>query len=178
MHFAFEEATVAVCTKRLHDADVNVGVVIAQEGVAIDTDESGQGAQIIIEKVLAERGREVGLGVEEKRSNVVLKRAFAAALIVHEIGQAVAQHDVARLKVPVEKIVARSFEKEIGEVVEVVFEGAFVERNAGEAEKIVFAVVQVPGNGLSIEAGNGIAKAVVQIASGFDLKTREDGDGF
>src|SRR6516162_6437719 len=53
-----------------------------------------------------------------------------------------------------------------------------VKRNARKAQKIVLKVVQVPGDGLAIEARGGITDAVVQIAGGFDLEEREDGNDF
>src|ERR1041384_6107498 len=85
MDFAFEETAVAVCAKRLHDADINVSVVIAKEGFAVEVDESRESVEIVIEKLLAQGGREVGLGVKKKRGDIVLQRTFAAALVIHEI---------------------------------------------------------------------------------------------
>jgi len=60
-------------------------------------------------------------------------------------------------------------------VVEIVFQGLFVERNAGEAEKVVLEIIQIPGNGLAIEAGARITHLVIQIAARFDLKARQQG---
>src|SRR5215472_13796740 len=126
---AFEKAAIAVSAERLHDANVNIGVVIAQEGFAIYRDEVSERAKVVVKKVLAEFGRQVGLSVEEQRGDVVLQRAFAPTLVVYEIGLAVAQHDVAGLKIAIEKIVAWRFYKKIPEAVEVVFESVFVEGN-------------------------------------------------
>src|SRR5438270_917045 len=117
MHLAFEKAAIAVGGECLHDADVNEAVVVAQEGFAVEADEGRERVEIVIEKPLAKIGREVGLGVEEKRGDVVLQGAFAAALIVNEIGQAVAQHDVARLKIAIEEIIARGLKEEVGQEV-------------------------------------------------------------
>ncbi len=103
---------------------------------------------------------------------------MAAALVIDEVGIAVAKHDVAGLEVAIEKVIAGGAEKEFGEAAEIVFEGVFVEGDAGEAEEIVFEIVQVPGDRLAIEAGYGIADGVVQVAGGFDLEAREDGDDF
>ena len=178
MGFAFVEAAETVSAEGLHDADVDVGVVIAQEGFAIDGDEFFEGAKIVVEKLLAKFGGEIGFGVVEERGDVVLQGAFAAALVVDEIGLAVAEHDVAGLEVAVEKIIARGAEQKIGEAIEIVFERMFVKGNAGEAEKIIFKIVEVPGDGLAIEAGDRIADGVVEIAAGLDLKAREDGDDF
>ena len=59
---------------------------------------------------------------------------------------------------------------------EVVFESLLVEGNAGEAKEVVLEVVQVPGDGLAVEAGARIADFVVEVAAGFDLEARQDGD--
>src|SRR5437016_1703270 len=100
--FFNDTATTEIYTLSLHDA---------LPIFAVDGDVVGERAKIIIEKVVTEFGREVGLGVEEQRSEVVLQGACTAALVVDEIRLAVAQHDVARLKVTVEEIVARGAEK-------------------------------------------------------------------
>src|SRR5258706_8439379 len=150
---AFEETAKTVSTEGLHDADINVGIVVAEESFAIEGDEAGKAVEIVIEELLAQIGREVGLGVVQKRSDVVLQSAFAAALVVDEKGIAVAQHDVAGLEVAVEKIIARGTEKKFGETSEVFFKGMFVEGDAGEAEKIVFEIVQIPGDGLAVRTG-------------------------
>lgn len=107
-----------------------------------------------------------------------MQGAFAAALVVDEIGLAVAEHDVARLEVAIEKIIARGAEEKIGEAIEIALERMFVKGNAGEAEKIIFKIVEIPGDGLAIEAGDRIADGVVEIAAGLHLKAREDGDDF
>src|SRR6516225_2850267 len=117
MHLPFEEAAIPVRTERLHDADVNVSVVVAKKSFVVEVDERRKRVEIVVEKLLAEVRWKIGLGIEEKRSDIVLQRAFAATLIIHKIREAVAQHNVARLKVAVEEIVARSFEQKIGEAV-------------------------------------------------------------
>ncbi len=55
------------------------------------------------------------------------------------------------------------------------FKRLFVEGDASEPEKVVFEIVQIPGDRLSIEAGAWIADLVVQIAADFHLKARQDG---
>ena len=171
--FPLVKAAETVGAEGLHDADVHVGVVVAQEDFAIERDEAGKAVEIVIEELLAKFGGQVGFGVVEERGDVVLQGAFAAALIVDEEGIAVAQHDVAGLEVAIEKVIAGSAEKKLGEAGEIFFKGMFVEGNAGEAEEIVFEIVEIPGDGLVIEAGVGIADAVVQVAASFDLEARE-----
>jgi hypothetical protein len=176
--FAFIEASETVSAKGLHDADIDVSVVIVEEGFAIDRNEFFERAKIVVEKLLAKFGRKIGFGVVEERSDVVLQSAFAAALVIDEVGLAVAEHDVTGLKIAIKKIIARGAEKKIGEAIEIVFERMLVERDARQAEKIVFEIVEIPSDGLAVETGDGIANGVVEIAAGFDLEAREDGDDF
>src|SRR5882672_8789661 len=63
MSFAFIEAAKAVSAQCLQDTDVNVGIVVAQEGFAVQLDEAGKPVEIVIEELLTELGREIGFGV-------------------------------------------------------------------------------------------------------------------
>jgi hypothetical protein len=54
----------------------------------------------------------------------------------------------------------------------------FVEGDAGKAQEIIFEIVEVPGDGLAVEAGDGIADGIVEVAAGFDLEAREDSYDF
>ena len=102
----------AIRAQRLHEADVNVGVVVVHEGVAVEVDESREPLEIVVEQLLAQFGRQVGLGIKQKRGDVVLQCAFAAALIVDEPGTGVAQHDVARLEIAIEEVIAVGLQQE------------------------------------------------------------------
>jgi hypothetical protein len=55
----------------------------------------------MLEQLLAQRRRQVGLGIEEQRRDVVLQRTAAPALIVEEIRAAADQHHIARLEVAI-----------------------------------------------------------------------------
>src|SRR6266404_4999331 len=178
MSLALIKTAKAVSAQCLQDADVNIGVVVPQEDFAVYLDKAGKPVEIVIEKLLTELGRQVGFGIVQERGDVVLQGAFAAALIVHEKGVAVAQQDVAGLEVAVEKVIARCAQEKFRQAAKIVFEGLFVEGDAGEAEEIIFEVIQIPGDGLAIEAGDGIADTVVQIAASFDLKAGQHGDHF
>ncbi len=105
--FAFVKTAKAVGAQGLHDANVNVGIKVLKESSAVELDEAGKPVEIMIKELLAEFGGQVGLGIVQKRSDVVLQGAFAAALIVDKKGIAVLQHDVAGLEVAVEKVIAR-----------------------------------------------------------------------
>ena len=103
-----------------------------------------------------------------------MQRALAASLVIEETGLAVAQHDVARLEIAIQKVIARRAEQKFGQAAEVVFQRLLVERNAGKPQKIIFEVVQVPRDGLTVETGARITDLVIQIASGLDLKARQN----
>src|SRR5882724_7311520 len=178
MGFALIKAAKTVGAQCLQDADVNIGIVVPQESFAVYLDKAGKAVEIVIEELLTELGRQVGLGIVQERGDVVLQSTFASALIIHKKGIAVAQQDVAGLEVAVEKVIERSPQKKFRQTAKIVFEGLFVEGDAGEAQEIVFEVIQIPGDGLAIETGDGIADAVVQIAAGFDLKAGQHGDHF
>jgi hypothetical protein len=92
-------------------------------------------ARYKIEQFLAQIRRQIGLGVVQKRSDVILKRALAAALIIQEKRMAVAHHDVARLKVPVEKVVEVRAQQELRQAAEIVFQRLFVERDSGQPKE-------------------------------------------
>src|SRR5256885_9395116 len=147
-----------------------------QERVAIESNVSTERMQIIIQQLLAKLRRKVGLGVVQQRSNVILKRALAPALIIDEERPTVAQHDVARLKITIEKVVARGGEQEFRQAAEVIFQRLLVERNPGEPEEIIFEIIQIPRDGLPVKASNRIADLIVQIAAGLDLESRKQRD--
>src|ERR1039457_4655136 len=144
----------------------------------------------MIEQLLAQLRGQVGFGIVQKRSDIVLQRAFAAALIVEKkrlvfcrifvrnVVQNFAQHDVAGLEITIEKIIAAGDQQEFCQAAEIVFQRLLVEGNAGEPEKVILEIIQIPGDGLAIETGARIAHFIVQIAARFDLKARQHGDNF
>ena len=54
---AFEEAAKTVSAQGLHDANINKGVVVAEESFAIKLNEAGEPVEIMIEELLAKIGR-------------------------------------------------------------------------------------------------------------------------
>src|SRR5882762_7943745 len=155
MLFPLVEAAKSIGAQGLHDSDVNVGIVMLHEGGAIELEEAGEAVEIMIEQLLAQIGRQVGLGIVQKRSNIVLQRAFAAALIVQEkwlvFVQNFAQHDVAGLEIPIKKIIAACAQQQFRQAAEIAFQRLLVEGDAGEPKKVILEIVQVPRNGLAIE---------------------------
>src|SRR5215467_10516737 len=113
-----------------------------------------------MQQLLAQLGRQIGLGVIEKRGDVVLQSALAPALVIEKKRLPLTQHDVARLKIAIQKIVAVRGQQKAGEAAEIVFQRLLTEGNARQAEKIVFEVIQVPGDGLAIKTAARIAKLI------------------
>src|ERR1035438_2096062 len=102
-----------------------------------------------------------------------MQRALATALVVKKKGLAVAQHNIARLKIPVEKIVMAGAEEKLRQAGKVMFQRLFVEGYAGKPQEIILEIVQIPRDGLAIEAGARIAHFVIQIAACLNLETRQ-----
>src|SRR5256884_3782461 len=148
MLFTLVKAAKSVSAQGLHDANVNVGVVMLHERGTIEIDQTGQAIEIMIEQLLAQFGGQIGFSVVQKRSNIVLQRTFAAALIVEEkwlvFVQNFAQHDVAGLEIPIKKIITAGAQQQFRQTAEIAFQGLLVERDAGEPEKVVLEIIQVP----------------------------------
>ena len=66
MSFAFVKAAKAISAEGLQDANVNVGVKVTQECFAIQLDKTCETVEIVIEKLLTEVGREIGLGIVQQ----------------------------------------------------------------------------------------------------------------
>src|SRR6266404_234509 len=178
MRFALVKAAKPVSAQRLHNAHINVRVVMPQERLAVKFYVMTKRVEIMIEQVLAHVRRQISLGVKQQRRNVILQRAFAPALVINEKRFAVTQQDVARLKIAIEKIIAWSAQQKVGQAAEIVFQRLLVKGNACEPQKIIFEVIQVPRDRLAIEAADRIAHLIIQIAARFHLKTRQDRDDF
>src|SRR5260221_13061785 len=101
MLFALVKTAKSIGAESLHDTDVNVGIVKLHEHGAIEIEETSQAIEIVIEQLLAQLGGQIGLGIIQKRRNIILQRAFSAALVVQEkrlgIVRNCAQDDVPEL---------------------------------------------------------------------------------
>ncbi len=64
-------------------------------------------------------------------------------------------------------------QQKLRQAAEIMLQRLLVEGNAGEPQKIVLEIVQVPRDRLAIEAGARIANLVIQIAACLDLKARQ-----
>src|SRR5260370_37024043 len=102
MSFALVKSAKATSAQRLEDADANVCVVELQKCFAFHAGETGELFDVEIEQLLAQLRRQIGLGMVQPGSDVVLKRPFAAALIVQEKLLAVAQPVGAGLEIAVD----------------------------------------------------------------------------
>jgi len=112
-----------------------------QEGFAGHINVAAQNIEVMIEQLLPQFGRKIGLGIVQKRGDVILQRSLAPALVIEEIRLSVAEHDVARLEIAVEEEIARCREQEFREPAEVIFQRLLAERNACEPQKIIFEVI-------------------------------------
>ena len=81
-----------------------------------------------------------------------MQSALASALVVDEPGLTLAQHHVARLKIAVHEILVRRSQQETRQAAEVIFQRLLIERHSRQAQKIIFEVIQIPGDGLPVEA--------------------------
>src|SRR6266702_3877383 len=141
MSLALIKSSKAVSAQGLHDSNVDIGVVVPHEGFAVKLNETAKLFEIMFEQLLAQFRRQVGLGIVQKRSDVVLQLPVAAALIIHKLGIAVAQHHVPGLEIPVKKVIAGGAQQKLRQAAEIIFQGLFVEGDAGETEKIIFEIV-------------------------------------
>src|SRR5579859_7999528 len=173
MRLAFIKTAKTVRAERLHDAYVNKRIIMMQELVAANLDEIRQPLQIVVEQVLAQRRRQIGLGVIKQGSDVILQRSLAAALVVEKERLALAQHHIARLKVAIKKGIARRAEQKAGQPSKVDLQRLLAERHVSQLEKVILEVVQVPRDRQAIESGARITDAVIQVAPGFNLKPRQ-----
>src|ERR1700730_6845323 len=103
MTFALIKTAKSVSSQCLHHADINLGIVMRQQRRAVKRNEITNPLNVKIEQFLAQCRRQIGFGVEQKRSNIVLKRPFAPALVVQKERLAAAQHDIWGLKNPIEE---------------------------------------------------------------------------
>ena len=90
MRFSLIKAAEPIRPQRLHNAHIDKSVVMAHELFLRQLDELRERRQVALQQMLAQRGRQVGLGVIEQGGNIVVQRAFAPTLIVQKERLAVA----------------------------------------------------------------------------------------
>ena len=95
MSFALVKAAKAVSSQRLHQADEDVSIVVLHEHFALKLDETGKRVEIMIEQLLAQVLRQIGLAIVQKRGDIILQGTPAAALVIHKKWTAGAPQDVA-----------------------------------------------------------------------------------
>src|ERR1039457_5187015 len=113
VRLALIESTKAISSESLHDAHVNVGVVVLHELFAVERNETGKRHEIVIQQLPAQFRGQIRLAIRQERGNVILKRASAAALVIQEVRTAIAPHEIGRLEVAVKKITAVGGEQEL-----------------------------------------------------------------
>ncbi len=95
MGLALVEAAIAVGAHGLQDADEGEPAIKLLETDRVDRRQRGRGLQILRLELVAEIERQVRLGVEQQRGEVVRQRAAPSPLVIDEPRLAVAHHDVA-----------------------------------------------------------------------------------
>ncbi len=85
---------------------------MAEEGVAIQIDVLAESLEIVVKQLLPQRRRQIGLGVEQQGSDVILQSALASALVIEEERIAIPQHYIARLEVAIQKVLAVGAQQE------------------------------------------------------------------
>ena len=131
VRLAFVETAKAIRTHSLNNAHVNVCVVRVHEYITLQMNKSGEDFEIMIQQTLPQFRRQIGLRIIKQRRDVILQGAFTPALIIDEERLPVLEHDVARLKVAIQKIVVIRRQQELRQSHEIIFKCLFVEGNAG-----------------------------------------------
>ena len=171
MFLAFEDPAEAVRAQGLDVADEHIAVIELDEAVAVNRHQGTGGFEIMLQEFLPDIGHQVRFGLVEQGSQVVLQRTSSSALIINKIRLSAANHDIARLKIAEEEVVGVGGEQEIGERMEVFFQGGFAEPCLADHEEVVLEVVEVEEHSLFIESGLGIAVGfVVEVLSPQDLE--------
>src|SRR5262249_54954402 len=132
-----------------------------------------QPLQIVVQQVLAQRRRQIGLGVIKKGSDVIMQRSFASPLVVEKEWLAFAQHYVARLEIAIKKIIPRRAQQEPRKTSKIHLKRLLAEWNISQLEKVILEVIQVPGDRLPIKTRSRITDLVIQITPGLHLESRQ-----
>src|SRR5262245_40553459 len=98
----------------------------------------------MVQKLLPQFRRQIGLGIVEQGSDVILQGTLSPTLIINEVGLAPGQHHIARLEVAIEKVIVRRTQQELCQPTEVIFQSLFIEGNSRQPKKVILEVVQVP----------------------------------
>ena len=152
-----------VCSKHLQQAQIDEIRLIKVEFDLLRIHELRKFHLIIINEFVADGLWQLRLHLIEQRHDIVIQRAFPSALKVDEIQLVIFDHDVARLEIAVHEIVARSLTEEVGESVEIAVEARLVEVDfLVRLHEIVFEIVEVVEDGLSVEARSGVGFAIVK----------------
>ena len=98
MSLALVKTAKSISPQRLQDPHVDVSIVMMQKRFATYVDEAAKLVDVEVEQFLAKFRRQIGLGIIEKGSDVILECAFAAALIIQKKRLPALQHDISRLE--------------------------------------------------------------------------------
>ena len=118
---------------------------------------SVEGIEIFVDEEVAHLVGEVGRGLPEEGSDIVIDGASATSLEVDEVWLAVFQHDIARLEVTIEEGILLVLEEVIRQTLEVLLQLELIELNSLEFEEAVFEVVEVEHDARPVHRLLGIA---------------------
>src|ERR1700733_1529839 len=135
MRLTLVKSAKTISSQRLQNTHINVSVKEVQKFFAIDLCKVPQPFDIKIKQLLAQLRRQISLGIVEQGSNVVLKRSFAAALVIEKKRPTVLQHYIPRLKIAIHEVVAIRAQQEVRQAVEVIFQRLLIKGNPRQTKK-------------------------------------------
>ena len=112
-----------------------------------------------------ERVWQIGFGLPQERSHIVIERAFTSALEIDEIRFPILYHHVTALEVAVQEGGRGTAHQNFGHVFEFIFQLVFLKLQTGSFQKTVFEIIQVPQNGTLVEFRLRVTNAEVKSVS-------------
>ena len=173
MLFLFVKAPVSVGAHRLQYAHQHKGRIVFLELFHGKGTVLRQQFQIVGEQFLSGFLRNVGLGIVKEGGHVVRECPFSAALIVNKIKAIFMQHDVARLEISEKKEIGSGLQQKTGQSLEIVFKQLLIKGNRRQFQKIVFEIVQVPGDGLPVKCRPWVAPCSIHPFRTFCLEIKQ-----
>ena len=153
----------SVCTKHLQQPQIHEIGLVKVEFHLIGIDEWLQFLFIVLNQFVACGLRHLRLHLIEQRNHIIIQRAFSSALEVDEIQFVIFHHNVARLEISVHEEFAWGLADEIGEGLEILAQSRLVELDfLVRLDEIVFEIVQVVENALTVETLGRVGFAVIK----------------
>ncbi len=170
MDLFFVIAPEAISSHGLHDANQNIAIIVLPEFTFVDMDFLFQRTNVIIEQLLTGFLWNISLGIVQERCHIILQSSASPSLVVDEKQFALMYHDITRLKIAVQKVMAIGLQQVFGKNIEIIFQFLFVEIDMSQFQKIIFEIVQIPHHGLFVKLISGIAYGIIHIGRSLRLK--------